>query len=561
MDLDSIEAGLDFGEVIGEAVDSCAVLVALIGRQWLTLADEEGRRRLDNPDDFVRFEVRAALERGVRVIPVLVDGARPPRQEQLPAELRKLARLNALELSYGRYEYDADRLFNLVQRVLAASGAGTAHQSPATADAEALAVPHDVRPDGNALDTTARQHPEVVRTDPGRAARLIAGAERIAQSITDEDRKFIALATVAGALAATDPDRAERIAQSLSSRRKASALAAVARALAATDPDRAERIAQSITFDSWNNFALRDVARALAATDPDRAERIAQSSTDKSRKARALAEVAGALAATDPDRAARLGADAERIARSITKEDLKDYPWTLTAFTDVKASVLAKDVKARALAAVAEALAATDPDRAERIAQSITREKEKALALTAVAKALAATDPDRAARLIADAERSAQSITDEYGKAIALTAVAEALAATDPDRAARLIADAERSAQSITHEDKKDLALTAVAGALAATDPDRAERIAHSITDGYGKAIALAAVAVPLAATDPDRAERIAQSITEQNDNAPALADVMKALAATDPDRAERIAQSITEQYLKVIALVVIAEA
>ena len=96
MDLDSIEAGLDFAEVIREAVDSCAVLVALIGRQWATLADEEGRRRLDDPDDFVRFEVQTALERGVRVIPVLVDGARPLRQQQLPAELQKLARLNAL---------------------------------------------------------------------------------------------------------------------------------------------------------------------------------------------------------------------------------------------------------------------------------------------------------------------------------------------------------------------------------------------------------------------------------------------------------------------------------
>jgi hypothetical protein len=118
MDLDSIEAGLDFAEVIREAVDSCAVLVALIGRQWTTLTDEEGRRRLDNPDDYVRFEVGAALERDVRVIPVLVDGARPLHQQQLPAELQKLARLNALELSYGRYEYDADRLLNIIQRVL-----------------------------------------------------------------------------------------------------------------------------------------------------------------------------------------------------------------------------------------------------------------------------------------------------------------------------------------------------------------------------------------------------------------------------------------------------------
>jgi hypothetical protein len=115
MDLDSIAAGLDFAEVIQQAVASCPVLVALIGRQWATLADEEGRRRLDDPDDLVRFELQAALERRVHVIPVLVDGAKPLKRQQLPAELQKLARLNALELSYGRYEYDADRLINLIQ--------------------------------------------------------------------------------------------------------------------------------------------------------------------------------------------------------------------------------------------------------------------------------------------------------------------------------------------------------------------------------------------------------------------------------------------------------------
>jgi tetratricopeptide (TPR) repeat protein len=66
----------------------------------------------------VRFEVRTALEQGVRVVPVLVDGAKPPRPQELPAELHRLARLNASELSYGRYQYDADRLLDLIQRVL-----------------------------------------------------------------------------------------------------------------------------------------------------------------------------------------------------------------------------------------------------------------------------------------------------------------------------------------------------------------------------------------------------------------------------------------------------------
>jgi hypothetical protein len=119
MDLDSIEPGLDFAEVIEQAVNTSAVLVALIGRQWATLTDESGDRRLDNPDDYVRFEVKTALEQGLRVIPVLIDGARPPRSQELPADLRKLARLNAHKLSYDRYQDDADRLLDLIQRVLA----------------------------------------------------------------------------------------------------------------------------------------------------------------------------------------------------------------------------------------------------------------------------------------------------------------------------------------------------------------------------------------------------------------------------------------------------------
>jgi len=124
MDLDSIEAGRDFAEAIESALLSCLVLVALIGPKWLELADEEGRRRLDNPDDYVRFEIRTALERCERVIPVLVDGAKMPRQQQLPEDLHKLARLNALEMSYGRFEYDEDQLSAVIKKTLALETGG-----------------------------------------------------------------------------------------------------------------------------------------------------------------------------------------------------------------------------------------------------------------------------------------------------------------------------------------------------------------------------------------------------------------------------------------------------
>ena len=124
MDLDSIEAGADFVEAIEAGVGSCRVLVALIGPRWLMLADEEGRRRLDNPDDWIRFEIRTALKRRVRVIPVLVDGAKMPRQEQLPTDIGDLARLNALEMSYDRYAYDTSRLAAVIQRALATGSDG-----------------------------------------------------------------------------------------------------------------------------------------------------------------------------------------------------------------------------------------------------------------------------------------------------------------------------------------------------------------------------------------------------------------------------------------------------
>src|SRR3712207_4354340 len=73
-DVDSIQPGDDFRDVIVSAVESCDVLLALIVRQWHTIKDDDGNRRLDDPDDFVRLEIETALARGVRVIPVLVEG-------------------------------------------------------------------------------------------------------------------------------------------------------------------------------------------------------------------------------------------------------------------------------------------------------------------------------------------------------------------------------------------------------------------------------------------------------------------------------------------------------
>jgi hypothetical protein len=117
-DVDSIRLGDDFVEVIASAVGSCDVLLALIGEEWLTITDEHGRRRLDNPDDFVRLEIEAALTREVRVIPILVDGARMPRADELPDGLAKLVRRQALELSPARFDFDTSRLLKVLDWTL-----------------------------------------------------------------------------------------------------------------------------------------------------------------------------------------------------------------------------------------------------------------------------------------------------------------------------------------------------------------------------------------------------------------------------------------------------------
>ena len=431
MDLDSIEAGLDFAEVIRDAVGSCTVLVALIGHRWATVTDEEGHRRLDNLDDYVRFEVQTALERGVRVIPVLVDGAKPLRQQQLPSELQKLARLNALELTYGRYDYDANRLLDTIQRVLAAA-ADSIDQSSLPRDVEAAVVPRPevARPGGNVPDVAG---PESARDGDARAARLLADAERIAQSITPDPEKAGALADVASALAATDPDRAERIARSITIARDG-ALASALRTLGVTDPD-----------------FVRRVTSGSASADVYRMRRIVHSITSDFNKAeaRALADIAGTLAATDPDRAERIAAEAERVTQSVTGKS------RIVRKLRSKKPFSGEGV---ALADIASKLAATDPDRAERIARSIITDWPRSKALADIAGTLAATDPDRA-------ERIALSITSYSDKARALADIAGTLAATHPDHAARLLADAERIALSITSDSDKVRALVKIAEA------------------------------------------------------------------------------------------------
>src|SRR6516162_2143456 len=110
MDVDNIALGRDFRSVLQETTASCDLMLVRIGRNWADAKDEGGRTRLENPADYVRLEIEAALGRNIAVTPVLVQGAHMPAPEDLPAEIRDLAYRNGFELSHNRWESDVGEM-------------------------------------------------------------------------------------------------------------------------------------------------------------------------------------------------------------------------------------------------------------------------------------------------------------------------------------------------------------------------------------------------------------------------------------------------------------------
>ena len=118
MDVSAIEPGVDFVEAIDRAVGSCAVLLVIIGQRWLDCTDSGGRRRLDDPRDFIRLEVGTALRRNIRVVPVLVQDAAMPTDGELPDDLKLLARRNAFEINDSHWDSNMAQLEETLGRVL-----------------------------------------------------------------------------------------------------------------------------------------------------------------------------------------------------------------------------------------------------------------------------------------------------------------------------------------------------------------------------------------------------------------------------------------------------------
>jgi hypothetical protein len=347
--------------------------------------------------------------------------------------------------------------------------------------------------------------------NPERARRLLRDAEADARAVDDEYIGVQRLMSVAIELASIDPDRCEQLAAesegiALAMNHPAGSLAIhvalmyrwIAGRMATTDPERAERVVRAITNVLVRPEALADVAAATAAVDPRRAERLSGMIEDARPRSQATATVAAALPSHERDRSRMLFDAAEADARAIDNDTDPVFALLgiacLTAPVDrERAARLIHEAETTVFEdertmqhlryTIFGALMLIDLRRAERTALALTSPVYRPLALVQLATAVADTDPERFTRLAAEAEACA-------GEPNAQNSVAAALATVAPERAERLI---EKS--------RGQLGSASVAIGMAVTDPRRAEEIARTITDDVSRASALAGIARKLLET------------------------------------------------------------
>ena len=118
IDIDDILVGQDFVDTIESRITSSYAIVAIVGRNWTDAVNADGIRKLDDPDDTLALELRTALQNNVDVLPVLVDGAAMPVPSKIPEDIRKFARIHALELRPKTFHSDVDELINALKTSL-----------------------------------------------------------------------------------------------------------------------------------------------------------------------------------------------------------------------------------------------------------------------------------------------------------------------------------------------------------------------------------------------------------------------------------------------------------
>lgn len=223
IDVVGMAKGRDFRRTIERRLEESSVLIAVIGRTWVTVQDVDGSRRLDNQNDLVRLETATALRKDMPVIPVLVAGAQMPRPQDLPEDLRDLAFRDGVELTHARWDTDVQHLISALEPIVLEGGlrtaripdsirrglvpvlAGTAvisgggwaalevwrtydEERRRRSEAEARAAEERVRNGRAAEELAAREKAAQVRAAQELAAREIAAKEQAAKEKSVQDR-------------------------------------------------------------------------------------------------------------------------------------------------------------------------------------------------------------------------------------------------------------------------------------------------------------------------------------------------------------------------------------
>jgi TPR repeat protein len=217
-DVDNIPPGLDFVDILSERVGQCDALIAVIGKNWASSRYLDDQRRLDDPNDFVRIEIEAALARKIRVIPILVDGATMPRPDDLPDSLKKLTRRQGIEISHTRFDSDVERLTRalslleeeLRQREAAEAERVAREERDKREAAEAVAKAEHARQLANA---EAERAIEEQRAREIAIAERAAREEREAEEATKKAEQARRLAELEAARRAAEEQRAAETAE------------------------------------------------------------------------------------------------------------------------------------------------------------------------------------------------------------------------------------------------------------------------------------------------------------------------------------------------------------
>lgn len=175
IDVDAIPLGVDFREYLNQAVAKSELMLALIGNEWLNVKNAQGLRRLDDPADFVRIEIEAALKRSIPVVPVLLEQARMPLETELPPSLQPLAFRNAAEIRSGRdLNYHIEQLIRGIKNQYGVTASAVVSGTQVPESKQAKAVDNTV--EGQARIANLNQIPSKTRLKPLFLVLSLAGA-------------------------------------------------------------------------------------------------------------------------------------------------------------------------------------------------------------------------------------------------------------------------------------------------------------------------------------------------------------------------------------------------